>query len=654
MRVVILLKNIKKIIVFLIVILGICFLSGKVNAGDLNLNDLKYDIQLNSDGSMDVIERWNIYIENTNTLFKTFEADEGYSEIVNAEVYEINSDGSKSLFEKIDKEMYHVTKGSYYALVNSDNKFEIAWGASVENETKTYELHYKVLDCIKNYNDCSEIYWQLISNDSGIPADKITGTIKLPSKVNDIENLRAWGHGPINGDVSIDSEDTVSFEIEYLDPYNLLEFRIAVLENNIFSGAKIINENKFDDILNEETISANEANANREKYIQYLNAEKQRKENIINTLRSFIILVIAFYGWKIIKYFRLLIKNPKNKPSVEYDYFREIPNEETTPAEAAYMYYFEKNNMSVNISKVLSATILDLALKKYIEFSVDNSKRKEQIIITILGKNDKQLKLKQDEEMIYDLLCDVASKYNGAFTLKEFEKYAKSHYSSFLEKVDSLKEKAEDELEKKDIYDKEIIKNATKWNGKSGLYGILGAVFFFMSLISGYVETMLVSALLFVVTIVIIIMCSIMYKRERNLTQKGIDEAEKWKGLKRYMEDFSLLNEREVPELVLWEKYLVFATAFGIADKVLKQLKIKYPELADANYSYMPLIYSNSFNSGFLNSFDKSVNNVYHAGISERAMQSGYSGGNYSSGGGFGGGFSGGGGGFGGGSMGGR
>ena len=59
------------------------------------------------------------------------------------------------------------------------------------------------------------------------------------------------------------------------------------------------------------------------------------------------------------------------------------------------------------------------------------------------------------------------------------------------------------------------------------------------------------------------------------------------------MEDFSLLNEREVPDLKLWEKYLVFATAFGISEKVLKQLKVVYPEITDMNsamyntYSYI-------------------------------------------------------------------
>ena len=60
------------------------------------------------------------------------------------------------------------------------------------------------------------------------------------------------------------------------------------------------------------------------------------------------------------------------------------------------------------------------------------------------------------------------------------------------------------------------------------------------------------------------------------------------------MEEFSLLNEKEVPEIAIWEKFLVYATAFGIADKVLKQLKIVYPDIENSinvnTYPYMYLM----------------------------------------------------------------
>ena len=49
--------------------------------------------------------------------------------------------------------------------------------------------------------------------------------------------------------------------------------------------------------------------------------------------------------------------------------------------------------------------------------------------------------------------------------------------------------------------------------------------------------------------------------------------------IKDFMEDFSLIDQKRLPSIVIWEKYLVYATAFGIADKVIKQLKIVYQNL---------------------------------------------------------------------------
>ena len=114
------------------------------------------------------------------------------------------------------------------------------------------------------------------------------------------------------------------------------------------------------------------------------------------------------------------------------------------------------------------------------------------------------------------------------------------------------------------------------------------------------------------------------------LTQTGVDEKNKWDAFQKYMEDFSLLKEKEIPALVLWEKYLVFATAFGISEKVLKQLKIVYPQIDDINSSmYSTFAYIHIMDSV---DFSSCVSSSVYSAVS-------------SSGSGSGGGFSGGGGG---------
>lgn len=102
------------------------------------------------------------------------------------------------------------------------------------------------------------------------------------------------------------------------------------------------------------------------------------------------------------------------------------------------------------------------------------------------------------------------------------------------------------------------------------------------------------------------------------------------------------MKQKEVPELVLWEKYLVYATVFGISEKVLKQLKLVYPQLSDEEYlhshgyTYMYLMYSGSFHNSFLSSLNTSVGTSY-TNLTNYSSGSG-GGGGFSSGGGFGGG----------------
>lgn len=63
------------------------------------------------------------------------------------------------------------------------------------------------------------------------------------------------------------------------------------------------------------------------------------------------------------------------------------------------------------------------------------------------------------------------------------------------------------------------------------------------------------------------------------LTQFGEDEYVKWKGLYDFLNSETLMSERTVVELPLWEQYLVYATAFGISEKVIKALKIRCPDM---------------------------------------------------------------------------
>jgi len=120
------------------------------------------------------------------------------------------------------------------------------------------------------------------------------------------------------------------------------------------------------------------------------------------------------------------------------------------------------------------------------------------------------------------------------------------------------------------------------------------------------------------------------------------DEVRQLFGLRKFLKEFTLLDERGVDEVKLWKDYMVYATLFGIADRVIKEMKKVNPEYFNmdqvanqmADNMTLPLIYS---------TLHRSTSSAVAAKAAREHRSSG--GGGHSSWGGGGGGFSGGGGG---------
>ena len=65
-----------------------------------------------------------------------------------------------------------------------------------------------------------------------------------------------------------------------------------------------------------------------------------------------------------------------------------------------------------------------------------------------------------------------------------------------------------------------------------------------------------------------------LYKR----TSKGRELNLKLDGLKAYLKDYSLLEEREEKEIELWEDYLIYSVMFGQNKKIIEDFE-KYMDI---------------------------------------------------------------------------
>ena len=113
------------------------------------------------------------------------------------------------------------------------------------------------------------------------------------------------------------------------------------------------------------------------------------------------------------------------------------------------------------------------------------------------------------------------------------------------------------------------------------------------------------------------------------------EDAIKMAGLRKFLNEFSNIKDRESIEVMHWEEYLMYAQIFGIAKKVAKEFKKLYPDLITEEY-YNDIIF---------------IHHISYKGVSaanearEQAINYSSGGGGFSAGGGGGGSFGGGGGG---------
>lgn len=588
-------KSKKTLFVLAFVVFILFALTTKSNAG-LNLNNLDFEAQINSDGSMDVTETWDIDISSTNTLYKVFKTDSSkYTGITNVNVSELG----KGNLHKANSWSYHLEKDYYYGGKNNSGEFEICWGTGLENSsaTKIYKISYTVLDAVAKHNDCAELYWQFVGEDFEIDAENVTGTITLPYKAETKEDIRVWGHiETLNGEIYVTGLDKVEFELNNYSSGRYIEIRIAMPTEMIENTKRMYNENKLETIISEETKWADEANARRQ---EQLKMEKTMK--IIGIVVGVIIAVLLIM--QTVKYIKTLKETKKLVPTEEYEYFREKPDKSTTPADALFLYNKGANIAYSSFGKVFSATLLNLILKKYFKISMKENKRgKEE---TTIKKTNRNLEDLDYEEKRIALFVTKAMRGQNEVTIKELQKYISSHGELASSLIENTGKDVKNKSKNEEKYDVEKAREKMH-------YTIITTIYFMFALF------LIIVFPISIMLIVNAILAICINNKISRLTQKGIDEREKWVGLKKYMEDFSLLNEKEIPALELWEEYLVYATVFGIADKVIKQLKIVYPEINEmdsfSTTSYIYLMSHTDFNSSFNIAISSSISSAMSSG----------------------------------------
>ncbi len=503
------------------------------------------------------------------------------------------------------------------------------------------QLDYTVKLAAQSYSDVGELYWQFVGSNWAEDSENVTMTLHLPvaagQTVTAGENVRAWGHGPLDATVAINAEEgTVTYKVPRTTAGNYAEARVVFPTAWLTVGAKAANKHestaRLDSVLSEEQTWADQANA--------------KRATQTGGLVVVVLLCIALLAWGIRSFIRY---GKELKPNFTDTYWRDVPIEGEHPAVVGRVWRFgkeEPSDFSATIMHLANAGALLINKGEYDKKGLLGTKKVSDYYITRVPQVELSLNSEIDRKAM-SFLFDVIGEGQQSIWLGNIKAFGEADPQRFNSEM-----MAWQGLVTAHTNAGEYIEGYS--NSKTVSMTVVAAALFCLSIfIAAIVGNLLVIIPCVITAIALFVVSRFMSRR----TQKGADAFARCGALKKWLTEFSALNERPTTDVKVWGEFMVYAFIFGVAKEAIAELQKAVPEMFNvdqqlaSNPTYVPWwVWYHPY--GYGQGLDMpDFSSMLEASLvdSMQAVQSALSGGS-SSGGGFGGGFSGGGGGgFGGG-----
>jgi len=499
-------------------------------------------------------------------------------------------------------------------LKNNENEFEarvwiVPYGSTqdMEPDGKEYTLHvsYVAKYVVENGKDCTQIFRQFWGSDWDAPVNNLTAVFNLPSSMIPTD---IYTHPKAK---VTQNDNIIEMSLRHLPPYAFAETRMVFKPQADMQFSVANNSLDLEGITKEEN-----------KYNQ------QRMLRIVIPIVVYVVILAL-----LILVFRIFGKEPE----IQYQglYERELPTKDSPDFVNAAVV-----NLIGNVdNNGISAVMLDLYRKDYISFGDNQVDKKKLSDVIRFKKETTGTDLSESEAYFFNFLKGYSVDNQLDFSdLKKSLKKSESKAKAFNSKYNAYQS---------------IVKDNVKARGYFKTTGYLFALLLGILLgIGGIVLTPIMIAhptadlqmLAAVLSGIYLLTAAVIFFLPKDVfgkwTKEGLTYYRKWINLKKFLEEFSLMSEYPPDSVIVWEEFLVYATAFGIADKVEKALKKLVPKEQWERQSNHSLMYgAYGYGLGY------NIGSVRNVALQTVSKSSSGSGGGFSGGAGGAGGGSGGGGG---------
>ena len=538
-----------------------------------SISNIDMDIMVDNFGNATVIETWNAYVTEGTEGWHPY-YNLGSSEISNLEVSMDGINYTTIDDWDIDKSLEDKAYQSGIYYPSSD-EVDICFGVSSYGE-HTYVIKYQISNFVSTVEDADIIYWNLFPSNFSAEPGNVDITIYSDFRYDD--TLDVWGYGKYGAPCYVyDGKIEMTSDGSRVNSDEYMTILVKFPKGTFQTSSVLSHDfNYYYDMAEDGAVNYND------------------KESVWEVLIPIftILLNVLLFGF-IAGVMVIVSKNDKcsfgktgNKVRKDVPPFREIPCNK----DIFYAYWVAVNyNLIKKKEDFLGAVILkwvhdgNVRIEKVIKNGMFKGKTISNIIFSKRPDESNKYEVK-----LYDYMQQASG--DGKLEQDEFKKWCDTNYSKILGWFDDVLYNETLDLVKKG--------KVTYQNGKT------------MKVFS--------------------------YKYFE-VDPSMMEEAEKMAGLKKFLQEFTLIKEREPIEVSLWNEYLMYAQIFGIAKEVADQFAKLYPEvITDMNnigYSYADVMFVRSITADGIRSASSARS---------RAQSYSSGGGGFSSGGGGGGSFGGG------------
>ena len=452
--------------------------------------------------------------------------------------------------------------------------FQATWRFSARDERRTFTISYRVRCAVDVYGDTAHLNWQFIGRDwtertdlarvtvrvpepsrralarqpaCPLPAELIEDPGGYPTRPLREGEVRAWGHGPLAGTVRLPDPGTVELEVRDLNPAVFVEGSILVPLDSVPTAAATPGGPGLQRILALERLQAEEANALRSRH-RVMSALTNVLLFLVPALMLLLVLVAA-----------------RRDRVPEVPRTLQEPPDDLHPVKLTLMWNtFHKR---LGARDAYRAQFMHLVQVGAIRLDAEGTVSDPEEIHIRRGKEPEN----EMDRAFVDFL--FAEGDEPALSGLRSRGVRKERLTDWWEMVG--------EETKRSV--KSIAKGRSRAESRwMGVVAIAASAFGFWAWTGfsegfepfGIVGTR--AAWLLPVSVVSWMAASPFLRPRPSMSMRR--RIAEWGAFRRFLGTFSTLEDAPTLAVVVWERYLVYAVALGVADRVEKQVRGLIPE----------------------------------------------------------------------------